>query len=79
MEVEGIESSMRKSLEELKGIEELETYLVKFRSDYQTIKSILEACDADNENSWNDTFRAMSSAEFENYVKGVVKNESIHM
>ena len=73
MEVEGIESSMRKSLEELVGIEELETYLLKFRSDYQTIKNILEACDADNENSWNDTFRAMSSAEFENYVKGVKK------
>ena len=73
MEVEGIESSMRKSLEELTGIEELETYLIKFRSDYQTIKSILEACDADNENSWNDTFKAMSLAEFENYVKGVKK------
>ncbi|MBQ6631723.1 MAG: helicase-exonuclease AddAB subunit AddA, partial [Romboutsia sp.] len=73
MEVEGIESSMRKSLEELAGIEELETYLIKFRSDYQTIKSILEACDADNENSWNDTFKAMSLAEFENYVKGVKK------
>ena len=28
MEVEGIESSMRKSLEELAGIEELETYLI---------------------------------------------------
>ena len=30
MEIEGIESSMKKSLEELYGIEELETYLPKF-------------------------------------------------
>ena len=73
MEVEGIESSMRKSLEELKGIEELETYLFKFRNDYTTIKNILDACDINNENAWNDTFNAMSLAEFENYVKGVKK------
>ncbi len=71
MEVEGIESNMKKSLEELIGIEELETYLVKFRSDYDTIKKILDACDIDNENSWEDTFIAMSSAQFENYTKGV--------
>ena len=38
MEIEGIESSMKKSLEELYGIEELETYLPKFRNDYEGIK-----------------------------------------
>ena len=71
MEVEGIESSMRKSLEELYGIEELDTYLLKFRNDYEGIKRILDACDTKNDNAWNDTFIAMSSMEFENYTKGV--------
>ena len=71
MEIEGIESSMRKSLEELRGIEELETYLLKFRNDYEGIKRILEACDINNDNVWNDTFIAMSSIAFENYTKGV--------
>ena len=71
MEIEGIESSMRKSLEELRGIEELDTYLLKFRNDYEGIKRILEACDINNDNVWNDTFIAMSSIAFENYTKGV--------
>ncbi len=71
MEIEGIESSMIKSLEELRGIEELETYLLKFRNDYEGIKRILEACDINNDNVWNDTFIAMSSIAFENYTKGV--------
>ena len=71
MEIEGIESSMKKSLEELYGIEELETYLPKFRNDYEGIKRILDACDEKNDNAWNDTFMAMSSIEFENYTKGV--------
>lgn len=71
MEIEGIESSMKKSLEELYGIEELDTYLPKFRNDYEGIKRILDACDTKNDNAWNDTFIAMSSMEFENYTKGV--------
>nr|WP_317333753.1 helicase-exonuclease AddAB subunit AddA [uncultured Romboutsia sp.] len=71
MEIEGIESSMRKSLEELYGIEELETYLPKFRNDYEGIKKILDACNENSDNAWNDTFMAMSSIEFENYTKGV--------
>lgn len=71
MEIEGIESSMEKSLEELYGIEELDTYLPKFRNDYEGIKRILDACDTKNDNAWNDTFIAMSSMEFENYTKGV--------
>ena len=60
-----------RSLEELRGIEELETYLLKFRKDYEGIKRILEACDINNDNVWNDTFIAMSSIAFENYTKGV--------
>ena len=62
---------MKKALEELYGIEELETYLHKFRNDYEGIKRILDACDEKNDNAWNDTFMAMSSIEFENYTKGV--------
>ena len=71
MEMQGIESSMRKSLEELYGIEELETYLPKFRNDYESIKRILNSCDINNDNAWNDTFNTMSNIEFENYTKGV--------
>ena len=71
MEIEGIESSMKKLLEELYAIEELETYLVKFKNDYEGIKKILGACDEKNDNAWNDTFMVMSYIEFENYTKGV--------
>lgn len=49
----------------------METYLPKFRNDYEGIKRILDACDEKNDNAWNDTFMAMSSIEFENYTKGV--------
>ena len=67
IEVSGMEVNMRKSLEELQGIEELETYLVKFKSDYTKVKLILEAC----ESSWEESFSAMSSVKFEDYRKGV--------
>lgn len=67
IEINGMESSMKKALLELEGIEELETYYDKFKSDYNGIKRILEGCDK----SWNDAFNAMSSMKFENYVKGV--------
>ena len=45
--------------------------MLKFRNDYEGIKRILEACDINNDNVWNDTFIAMSSIAFENYTKGV--------
>ena len=74
MEVEGIESSMRKSLEELYGIEELDTYLLKFRNDYEGIKRILDACDTKNDNAWNDTFIAMSSMDIKKRADDIRKN-----
>ncbi|WP_042275881.1 helicase-exonuclease AddAB subunit AddA [[Clostridium] dakarense] len=67
IEVSGMEISMAKALEELDGIEELETYLDKFKSDYNGIKRILEGCNK----TWDDAFKAMSSMKFENYTKGV--------
>ncbi|MBO3443141.1 helicase-exonuclease AddAB subunit AddA [Clostridium sp. CCUG 7971] len=67
IEVSGMEISMAKALEELQDIEELETYLDKFKSDYNGIKRILEGCNK----TWDDAFKAMSSIKFENYTKGV--------
>ncbi|CEH33037.1 helicase-exonuclease AddAB subunit AddA [Romboutsia lituseburensis] len=67
IEISGMEVSMAKALEELEGIEELETYTDKFKSDYSGIKRILNGC---NE-SWDKAFEAMLSMKFENYVKGV--------
>ena len=67
IEISGMESSMRNSLLSLEGIEELETYYDKFKNDYNGVKKILDGC---NE-SWNKTFEAMSSINFENYSKGV--------
>lgn len=67
IEVSGMEVNMRKALDELEGIEELETYLTKFKSDYIKVKLILDAC----ESSWEDAFSAMSSVKFEDYRKGV--------
>ncbi len=67
IEISGMESSMKKSLSSLEGIEELETYYDKFKNDYNGIKKILDGCNS----SWNETFDAMSSMKFENYVKGV--------
>lgn len=67
IEVSGMEVSMAKALEELQDIEELETYLDKFKSDYNGIKRILEACNK----TWDDAFKAMVSMKFENYTKGV--------
>ena len=37
MEIEGIESSMKKSLEELYGIEELETYFLEIKPKFNII------------------------------------------
>ena len=67
IEISGMEVSMRKALEELTDIVELETYTDKFKSDYSGIKRILDGCNS----SWDDTFKAMLNMKFENYAKGV--------
>ncbi len=69
LEIEGIKSSMEKMLDDMLGIEEIETYVTKYKSDYETIKNILKAC----EKSWDDAFIAMASATFEDYRKGMKK------
>lgn len=67
IEISGMEVSMKKALEELNGIEELETYTDKFKSDYSCVIKILDGCNS----SWDQAFSAATSAKFENYVKGV--------
>lgn len=67
IEVNGIESSMKKALEEVEGIDELDTFTEKLRSEYKRIVNISQACNK----SWDETYMYMASMEFENYVKGV--------
>ncbi|MEG1311219.1 MAG: helicase-exonuclease AddAB subunit AddA [Romboutsia sp.] len=67
IEVNGMEITMIKALKNLEGIEELETYLEKFKSDYNSVVRIVDACNK----SWNETFKTMSTIKFENYTKGV--------
>ncbi|HSQ87548.1 helicase-exonuclease AddAB subunit AddA [Romboutsia sp.] len=67
IEISGMEVSMKKALDELAEVVELETYTDKFKSDYSGIKRILEGCNK----SWDDTFDSITSMKFENYVKGV--------
>ncbi|RDY25964.1 helicase-exonuclease AddAB subunit AddA [Romboutsia weinsteinii] len=67
IEVNGIEVSMRKALSQVEGIDELDTFTEKLRSEYNKIVRIVEACNK----SWDDAYMYMSTMEFENYVKGV--------
>ena len=67
IEVSGMEVSMKKALDDIDGVEELETYTDKFKSDYSCIKRILDGCNK----SWDEAFDAATSIKFENYVKGV--------
>ena len=67
IEVSGIEVSMKKALEEVEDIIELETFTDKLKLEYLRVKDLLNACNT----SWDEAYRAMSSMCFENYVKGV--------
>lgn len=67
IEIDGIELKMRKAIEEVKGIEELDTFTEKLNSEYIGINSILNACNR----SWDEVYEKMLSMEFENYAKGV--------
>ena len=67
IEVTGIEINMRKALEEVEDILELETFTEKLRNEYLKIKELLDACNS----SWDEVYLKMSSMTFENYVKGV--------
>ncbi|MEF9991736.1 MAG: helicase-exonuclease AddAB subunit AddA [Romboutsia sp.] len=67
IEVSGIEVSLQKALSEVEGIEELETFTVKLKSEYNKIVNILKGCNS----SWDEAHMYMSTMEFENYVKGV--------
>lgn len=67
IQMEGIEKSLCKAIEDVEEIEELVTFTDKLKIEYEKIKDILSACDI----SWNDTYRQISSIQFENYAKGV--------
>ena len=67
IEVTGIEVNMRKALDEVEGISELETFTEKLRIEYLKVKELLHACNS----SWDEVYLKMSSMTFENYVKGV--------
>ena len=71
LELSGLELSMENSLEEIsyyKFDEEynLESYIQKYENDYNTLKSILEACDF----SWEEAEEVIKRSVFENYQKG---------
>ena len=67
IEVEGIESSMKKAIEYVDGIEELESYKEKLNIEYLKIVDIVEAC----KEGWDSAFYHMSNMQFENFSKGV--------
>ncbi|SCJ18349.1 ATP-dependent helicase/nuclease subunit A [uncultured Clostridium sp.] len=67
IEIKGIESSMRKAIDYVDGIEELESYKEKLSIEYSKILEILNAC---NE-GWDKAYYYMSNMQFENFSKGV--------
>ena len=67
IQMEGIEKSLCKAIEDVYGIDELVTFTNKLKIEYEKIQEILYACDT----SWSDAYRQISSMTFENYAKGV--------
>ena len=67
IEIEGIETSMKKAVELVDGIEELEDYKNKLNIEYSQIVDIVKACN----NGWNEAYIAMTTMNFENFAKGV--------
>ncbi len=67
IEIKGIESSMKKAIECVEGIEELETYKEKLNIEYEKIVEILNSC----EKGWDNAYYYMSNMQFENFSKGV--------
>ena len=67
IEVSGIEVNMKKALEEVEDILELETFTAKLKIEYLKVKDLLKACNT----SWDEVYEKMSSMNFENYAKGV--------
>ena len=67
IQMEGIEKSLCKAIEDVDGIDELVTFTDKLKMEYEKIKEILYACDT----TWSDAYRQISSMTFENYAKGV--------
>jgi ATP-dependent helicase/nuclease subunit A len=67
IEIDGIEASMKKAIDYVDGIEELETYKDKLNIEYSKIVEILDACNL----GWDKAYYYMSNMQFENFAKGV--------
>lgn len=67
IEINGIEASMRKAIDYVDGIEELESYKEKLNIEYSKIVDIVKACDE----GWDSAYNYMSNMQFENFAKGV--------
>ena len=67
IQIEGIEKSIQRAIEDVEDIDELATFTDKLRIEHQMIKDISIAC----ETSWTDAHNKISNIKFENYAKGV--------
>lgn len=67
IQMEGIEKSLKKAIEDVEDIDELVTFTDKLKIEYKKMSEILKACDI----SWTEAYDKISSMQFENYAKGV--------
>ncbi|MDY4574680.1 MAG: helicase-exonuclease AddAB subunit AddA [Intestinibacter sp.] len=67
IQIEGIEKSIQKAIEDVEDIDELMTFTDKLRIEHEKIKDISTAC----ETSWTEAHDKISNIKFENYAKGV--------
>lgn len=67
IQVEGIEKSIKKAIEDIEDIDEITTFTDKLKIEYKKIVDLLNSCDS----SWTEIYEKISTIEFENYSKGV--------
>ncbi|WP_455542260.1 helicase-exonuclease AddAB subunit AddA [Intestinibacter sp.] len=67
IQMEGIEKSMAKAIQDVSKIDELVTFTDKLKIEYESVRDIVESCDV----SWNDAYKKIATMKFENYAKGV--------
>lgn len=69
LELGGVVEELNEAINNVEGIEELETFTDKLKIEYKKIQKVLNSCKV----SWSEVYKELSSFEFENYVKGVKK------
>ena len=67
IQLEGIEKSIKKAIEDVEDIDEITTFTDKLKIEYTKIVDLLNSCDL----SWKDVYEKISTMKFENYLKGV--------